>query len=56
MLERFEQLAFEAASKGGKPLLDSRVEVARAIDGVKNASECLRSNSGHEIPMNLNAA
>jgi acyl-CoA reductase-like NAD-dependent aldehyde dehydrogenase len=56
MSERFEQLAFEAASEGGKPLTDSRVEVARAIDGVTNALECLRSESGREIPMNLNAA
>ncbi|MFT5220432.1 MAG: acyl-CoA reductase-like NAD-dependent aldehyde dehydrogenase [Planctomycetota bacterium] len=56
MQERFEQLAFEAASEGGKPLLDSRVEVARAIDGVKNTVECLRSESGREIPMNVNAA
>jgi acyl-CoA reductase-like NAD-dependent aldehyde dehydrogenase len=56
MGERFEQLAFEATSEGGKPLIDSRVEVTRAIDGVKNALECLRSESGREIPMNLNAA
>ena len=56
MSERFEQLAFEAASEGGKPLFDSRVEVARAIDGVNNAIECLRGESGREIPMNLNAA
>ena len=56
MTERFDMLAFEAASEGGKPLPDSKVEVARAIDGVKNAIECLRSESGREIPMNLNAA
>jgi len=56
MSERFEQLAFEAAAEGGKPLLDSRVEVARAIDGVKNTIECLRGESGREIPMDLNAA
>ncbi|MEM7562167.1 MAG: aldehyde dehydrogenase family protein [Pseudomonadota bacterium] len=56
MQERFDMLAFEAASEGGKPLLDSKVEVARAIDGVKNTIECLRSESGREIPMNLNAA
>ena len=55
MSDRFEQLAVEAASEGGKPLLDSRVEVARAIDGVRNAIECLRTESGREIPMNLNA-
>ena len=51
-----EQLASEAAREGGKPLLDSRVEVVRAIDGVFNAIECLKSASGREIPMNLNSA
>ena len=56
MAMRFEQLAFEAASEGGKPLRDSKVEVARAIDGVKNAVECIRSEVGREIPMNLNTA
>lgn len=56
MSEQFEALAILAASEGGKPLLDSRVEVARAIDGVRNAVECMRSESGREIPMNLNAA
>ena len=35
MQERQEVLAIEAAREGGKPLIDSRVEVARAIDGVK---------------------
>ncbi len=54
--DRAEHLAVEAAREGGKPLLDSRVEVARAIDGVKNCIECLRTDSGREIPMNLNAA
>lgn len=56
MSEQFEALAILAASEGGKPLLDSRVEVARAIDGVRNSVDCLRSESGREIPMNLNAA
>ena len=56
MGERFEQLALEAASEGGKPLADSRIEVARAIDGVRNAAECARTEAGREIPMNLNGA
>lgn len=51
-----DQLASEAAREGGKPLQDSRVEVTRAIDGVFNAIECLKSDAGREIPMNLNAA
>ena len=56
MEERAESLALEAAREGGKPLMDSRVEVARAIDGVLNCAEVLRSDAGHVIPMNLNAA
>ena len=56
MQARFEELALEAAREGGKPLQDSRVEVARAIDGVKLCIEHLRTSAGEEIPMNLNAA
>ena len=55
MTERREQLAQLALSEGGKPLVDSRVEVDRAIDGVKNCAECIRSEGGHEVPMRLNA-
>ena len=54
--ERAEYFAIEAAREGGKPLLDSRVEVTRAIDGVKNCIEVLRTESGREIPMGINAA
>ncbi len=53
---RFEELAVEAAREGGKPLIDSRVEVARAIDGIKNCVEVLRTEHGEEIPMQKNAA
>ena len=56
MAERAEHLAIEAAREGGKPLIDSRVEVARAIDGVKLCVETLRTQHGTEIPMNLNPA
>jgi acyl-CoA reductase-like NAD-dependent aldehyde dehydrogenase len=56
MAERAEQLAVDAAREGGKPLGDSRVEVARAIDSVRNCIEVLRTQSGSEIPMNLNLA
>ena len=35
MQERREQLAIEAAREGGKPLIDSLVEVDRAIDGAQ---------------------
>ena len=56
MQERSEYLALEAAREGGKPLVDSRVEVTRAIDGVKNCAELLRNEAGSEIPMGINAA
>ena len=56
MTERAEELALEAAREGGKPLMDSRVEVARAIDGLKNCIEVMRTEAGVEIPMDLNAA
>jgi len=56
MQERFEMLATEAAREGGKPLVDSRIEVARAIDGVRNCAELLRHETGHEIAMGYNAA
>ena len=56
MQDRAEQLALEAAREGGKPLLDSRVEVARAIDGMQICIETLRTEGGEEIPMGVNAA
>lgn len=56
MEQRAEELATEAAREGGKPLIDSRVEVARAIDGVKLCAEVIRTSHGTEIPMNLNPA
>ncbi len=56
MSERAEELAVEAAREGGKPLIDSRVEVARAIDGIDICIETLRMQRGEEIPMNLNPA
>ena len=56
MQSRFDVLAVEAAREGGKPLIDSKVEVARAIDGIKNCIEVLRTEHGAEIPMQKNAA
>lgn len=56
MQSRFDELAIEAAREGGKPLTDSKVEVTRAIDGIKNCVEVIRSEHGDEIPMGKNAA
>ena len=56
MQQRFEYLAIEAAREGGKPLIDSRIEVTRAIDGVRNCAELIRHESGQEIAMGVNPA
>jgi acyl-CoA reductase-like NAD-dependent aldehyde dehydrogenase len=56
MQERREHLATEAAREGGKPLVDSLVEVDRAIEGALGCIDALRTQAGHGIPMNLNAA
>ena len=56
MQSRFDELATEAAREGGKPLADSKVEVGRAIDGIKNCVDLIRGAHGEEIPMARNAA
>ena len=56
MTERAEKLALAAAEEGGKPLIDSRTEVARAIDGVHLCIETMRTTGGEVIPMGTNQA
>ena len=56
MREQFDELVMNAAREGGKPLVDSQVEVERAIDGVLNCIECIRTDHGTEIPMGINAS
>jgi acyl-CoA reductase-like NAD-dependent aldehyde dehydrogenase len=56
LASRSEDLALDAAREGGKPLVDSRVEAARAVDGLKVAVETLRTQAGREVPMGLTAA
>jgi acyl-CoA reductase-like NAD-dependent aldehyde dehydrogenase len=56
MTGRAEELAIEAAREGGKPLVDSRVEVSRAIDSIRICIDCLRTESGETVPMGINAA
>ncbi len=56
MEEQFEKLAFQIANEGGKPLVDARVEVTRAIDGVGLCVKELSHLAGKEIPMDLTEA
>lgn len=51
MKNRVEELTKIAAEEGGKPLMDSRVEVLRAINGVKIAIEQIGQLKGEQIPM-----
>src|SRR5262249_13755095 len=44
------------AGEGGKPLTDALVEVDRAVDGVRNAAEVVRTTGGREVPMGLTVA
>lgn len=53
MEESVELLTIMAAKEGGKPYLDSKVEVLRAIQGVKSAIDTMRTMHGTEIPMGL---
>lgn len=54
--DRFDDLALQAASEGGKPLTDSRAEIARGINGLELAAEEGTRLAGHEIPMRGTAA
>ena len=56
MTNEQEFLAVEAAREGGKPLIDSKIEVARAIDGIHLCIETLKSHQGVVIPMGMAAS
>ncbi len=56
MSSQIEELTILCASEGGKPYLDSKVEVNRAINGVKLSIEALSSFEGKEIAMGHTAS
>ncbi len=56
MSTRVEELTNTAAREGGKPYVDSKVEVLRAIKGVKIAAEHISQLKGEQIPMGLTKA
>jgi acyl-CoA reductase-like NAD-dependent aldehyde dehydrogenase len=53
MNTRMEELIKIAAQEGGKPYVDSKAEVIRAIDGVKIAAAHISQLKGEQIPMSL---
>ncbi|MCF6367210.1 MAG: aldehyde dehydrogenase family protein [Bacteroidales bacterium] len=56
MKTKVEELTQIAAQEGGKPYTDSKVEVLRAINGVKLAAEHIGQIKGEQIPMGLTKA
>ncbi len=53
---RREELAVEAAREGGKPLIDSLVEVDRGIQGIENAIQSVFELKGQEITMGITSS
>ena len=56
MKSRVDDLTKIAAEEGGKPYKDSKVEVLRAINGVKLAIEQIGQLKGEQIPMGITEA
>lgn len=56
MSERKDELIKIAAGEGGKPYMDSKVEVDRAINGVKLAIDYIGNQKGEHIPMGHTAS
>lgn len=51
MQGEFDSLVHLAASEGGKPFVDSVVEINRAIAGVKMCAEHILSDAGEVVPL-----
>ena len=56
MTEQAEELAIGSAHEGGKPLLDSKVEIVRCIDSIRICADALRNDTCKPVPMGLNPA
>ena len=56
MRNKFDKLSMLIAAEGGKPLIDARIEVERAIDGVLSCASEISNIVGNEIPMGLTPA
>ncbi len=51
MSERSDELIRTSAQEGGKPWVDTKAEMDRAINGVKLAIENIGNHKGEEVPM-----
>jgi acyl-CoA reductase-like NAD-dependent aldehyde dehydrogenase len=53
---RRDELIRRAAEEGGKPLIDSRIEIDRGLQGIQVAIQSIGSLRGEEVPMELTAS
>ncbi|PLY10661.1 MAG: aldehyde dehydrogenase [Arcobacter sp.] len=56
MSSQVEELTILCASEGGKPYVDSKVEIQRAINGIKLAIEALGVREGKQVAMGHTAS
>ena len=54
--ERYDDIVETSAKEGGKPFIDTQVEITRSINGFGVAKQEISKMTGTEIPMNMNAA
>jgi len=54
--EQADDLARGASLEGGKPLIDSRIEMARCIDSIRICIDTLRTDASYQPVMGVNAA
>ncbi|NIT13392.1 MAG: aldehyde dehydrogenase family protein, partial [Candidatus Dadabacteria bacterium] len=54
--QRYDSIVETACKEGGKPFIDTQVEITRSINGFGVTKEEIANMRGAEIPMNLNAA
>lgn len=50
---KYEVILKTAAAEGGKPYIDSKVEIDRGLNGIQLAIDALKDMRGREIPMNI---
>jgi acyl-CoA reductase-like NAD-dependent aldehyde dehydrogenase len=55
MQKEAENLARLIATEGGKPLVDARIEVSRAIAGVESCAALIDDLRGEQVPMDIAA-
>lgn len=56
LIKNMEDIIKISTQEGGKPIIDTRVEVMRAVNGVKLAIEHIGQMKGEQIPMGLTKA